>query len=400
MATETTEPIDPTGSAALTADVTDEREPTEPPSDPTVTVYEAEAARWRAEREPADHGPSRRFGARVAAARDAGGPTGPVVDLGCGPGWFTADLAGGTEALPVALDHAGAMLDLVATEAPGVSRVQASLAALPFRRGALGGAYAAKSYVHVAQSVTPIALADLHRATAVGAPVELLVFAGDEELAPLSDDDFPGRRFSKWPEARLADVVTGAGFVIDRIESTDPATSMGHLRVIATRGRTLPDTVGPGMRLLVCGLNPSLYAADRGIGFARPGNRFWPAALAAGLVSRDRDPVHALTAHGVGMTDVVKRATARADELDRQEYREGMARVSRLVEWLQPAAVCFVGLAGWRTAVDRKAVAGVQPEGLGGVPVYVMPSTSGLNAHSSLDDLTQHLRAAADLADG
>lgn len=376
---------------------TDEDGASAPCPDPTVAVYEAEARRWQAEREPPDHGPARRFGARVAATRAAGGPTGPVVDLGCGPGWFTTDVAGGPPA--IALDRAAAMLDLVPGHAPGAPRVQASLTALPFRRGGLGGAYGAKSYVHVARSATPLALADLHRATAVGAPVELLVFSGDRELAPHPGDDFPGRRFSAWSEARFADVVVGAGFAVDRIDAGDPAAPAGHLRVAATRARTLPDTVGPGMRLLVCGLNPSVYAADRGIGFARPGNRYWPAVLAAGLVTRDRDPVHALTAHGVGMTDVVKRATARADELDPQEYRDGMARVERLVAWLRPGAVCFVGLAGWRTAVDRKAVAGVQPAGLGGVPVYVMPSTSGLNAHSTPADLADHLRAAAALAD-
>src|SRR5690606_33071206 len=108
------------------------------------------------------------------------------------------------------------------------------------------------------------------------------------------------------------------------------------------------------------GLNPSQYAADAGVGFARPGNRFWPAMLAAGLVRRDRDPVHALRASGVGMTDLVKRATARVDELTTAEYAEGLARVERLVAWLQPGAVVMVGLAGWRAAVDRRAVVGVQ----------------------------------------
>ena len=367
--------------------------------DPSVAVYEAEAARWQAEREPPDHGPARRFGARVAASRAAGGPPGPVVDLGCGPGWFTPDVTGGTTVTPIALDHAASMLELVPGWAPGVPRVRASLAALPFRRGALGGAYADRSYVHLAQSATPLALADLHRVTAVGAPVELVLFPGDDELAEHPDDDFPGRRFSAWPERRLADVVTGAGFDLDHIETGGPDAPTRHLRVVATRARTLPDTVGPGMRLLVCGLNPSVYSADRGIGFARPGNRYWPSALAAGLVTRDRDPVHALTAHGIGMTDVVKRATARADELARHEYRDGMARVERLARWLRPGAICFVGLAGWRAAVDRKAVAGVQPVGLGGIPIYVMPSTSGLNAHSTPADLTDHLRAAAALAD-
>jgi TDG/mug DNA glycosylase family protein len=152
------------------------------------------------------------------------------------------------------------------------------------------------------------------------------------------------------------------------------------------------------MRLLVCGLNPSVYAADAGVGFARPGNRFWPAARAAGLVTVDRDARAALVQHGVGMTDLVKRATPRADQLTRDEYRAGLARVERLVHWLEPGAVCFVGLAGWRAAVDRRAVAGVQPDGIGGRPAYVMPSTSGLNARVPVGELADHLRAAAALA--
>lgn len=369
--------------------------------DPTLAVYEAEAERWRQEREPPDREPARAFGQRVAVTRAAGPvapglapPHGPVADLGCGPGWFTEDL--GEPA--VALDYARAMLDLVPEFAPGVLRVQASIDALPFRRGGLGGAYANKSYVHVAQSAVPMALADLHRSLAVGAPFELLVFGGDVELAPNEDDDFPGRTFSKWPEQRLHDVVVGAGFTIGEIEGGGGTQRRAGFRITATRARTLPDTVGPGMRLLMCGLNPSVLSADVGTGFARPGNRYWPAALAAGLVTRDRDPWHAIAAHGIGMTDVVKRATARADELSADEYREGMARIERLVAWLRPAAICFVGLAGWRVAVDRKAVAGAQPETLGGVPVYVMPSTSGLNAHSQLPDLTDHMSSALRLA--
>ncbi|MCB1015624.1 MAG: methyltransferase domain-containing protein, partial [Acidimicrobiales bacterium] len=325
--------------------------------DPTRAVYEAEAARWQAARRSPDPAPARAFAARVRAARRAGGPTGPVADLGCGPGWSTAALVEGTDARAVALDVAGAMLDLVPGHAPAAARVQASLAHLPFRPRSLGGAHAIKSYVHLAQSAVPLALAELHQATAPGAPVELLVFEGDVELAPLEVDDFPGRRFSRWPEARLRDVVEGAGFALDRLDTGSATGPPSGLRVQATRERTLPDTVGPGMGLLVCGLNPSVYSADAGVGFARPGNRFWPAALAAGLVSRDRDPWHALRAHGVGMTDVVKRATARADQLDPQEYRDGMARIERLVAWLRPGLVCFVGLAGWRAAVDRRAVA-------------------------------------------
>lgn len=221
----------------------------------------------------------------------------------------------------------------------------------------------------------PLALARLHRTTPVGAPIRVAV-----------DPD-------GWSRPRLVDVLVGGG-------CTDVTVRRraGRWHGRGTRARTLADTVGPGMRLLVCGLNPSVFAADAGIGFARPGNRFWPAALAAGLVTTDRDPVAALVDHGVGMTDLVKRATPRADALHADEYGEGLDRVDRLLAWLAPGAVVFVGLAGWRAAVDRRAVAGPQGD-RHGVPVYVMPSTSGLNARTTPTELVAHLRAAAELAD-
>jgi TDG/mug DNA glycosylase family protein len=215
--------------------------------------------------------------------------------------------------------------------------------------------------------------------------LDLAVGAGDGPDRSGLDDD------------RLRDLLVGAGFEPLEAGPAAPgrAAARGRLAAQARRARTLPDTVGPGMRLLVCGLNPSLYSADAGVGFARPGNRFWPAALAAGLVTVDRDPGHALLHHGLGMTDIVKRATVAAAELTAAEYRGGLARVERLVHWLRPGGVCFVGLAGWRSAVDRRAQPGPQPRGLADVPTYVMPSTSGLNARTSLDELTAHLRAAA-----
>jgi TDG/mug DNA glycosylase family protein len=360
-------------------------------SDPTVAVYEARSREWRARRpvRPDD-------AARALAARTGG--TGPVLDAGCGYGAFAHAL--GSEGAPViALDAARAMLDLVPDSAPGALRVRADLARLPLRRGALAGAWAVRSYVHLARSAVPAALAELHRSLAVGAPVELLVFGGDQEHGPFPGDDFPGRRFSLWPRPMLADVVTGAGFDIDEV--AEDVNAAGHVAFIvrARRARTLPDTVGRGLRLLVCGLNPSLFAADAGVGFARPGNRFWPAARAAGIVSRDRDAFHALRAHGVGLTDLVKRATVRADELSASEYREGMARVERLVAWLAPKAVLVVGLTGWRAAMDRRAVPGQQARLLGGRPAYVMPSTSGLNARCTMAELVGHIEAAAALAD-
>src|SRR4029453_5576667 len=109
-----------------------------------------------------------------------------------------------------------------------------------------------------------------------------------------------------------------------------------------------------------------------------------------GLVTRDRDARHALLHHGLGMTDLVKRATPRAAELTRDEYHNGLARLDRLCAWLQPRGVCFVGLAGWRAAVDRNAASGWQPREVGGRPAYVMPSTSGLNAATPLSELVDH----------
>jgi len=360
---------------------------------PTVDVYERRAVEWVSRRQPVDLEPAEQFAA-WAGPRRAGGA---LVDLGCGPGWHSASLGAGPV---VAIDAAQAMLDEVPRFAPAALRVRADLAHLPVRPGSLGAAFASKSYVHLARAEVPLALAELHRSLAVGSPAEITVFPGRLEHGALPDDDFPGRRFSTWDETLLRDVVEGAGFALDDLRHEPPrGKGEGTFRVRATRARTLADTVGPAMRLLVVGLNPSVYAADAGVGFARPGNRFWPAALAAGLVDRDRDPWHALRVNGVGMTDLVKRATARADELSTDEYRHGVERLGRLIAWLRPRVLCVVGLAGWRAAVDRRARPGRQARTLAGVPVYLVGSTSGLNAHHDLTAITAGFRAALDIAD-
>ena len=149
--------------------------------------------------------------------------------------------------------------------------------------------------------------------------------------------------------------------------------------------------------MLLVGLNPSVYSAERGVAFARPGNRFWPAALQAGIVSVDRDPAHALRHHGVGFTDLVKRATARAGELSTEDYQFGAKRLRELVEWLAPNVVVFLGITGYRFAVDRHASLGVQPGNFGGAATYVMPNPSGLNAHTNIDDLVTHFQSVARL---
>jgi TDG/mug DNA glycosylase family protein len=352
--------------------------------DKTREIYETNAPHWASVRKP-----NRTELARELAARSPG----PSVDLGCGPGWHAVLLSPPV----VALDSAYAMLQVARTNAPAASLVQADLELLPFRRGAFATAWARNSYVHLPRTHVPVALADLHRSLHVGAQAIVLLFLGDDEgRAVFERNDFPGRFFSRWNLEQILAIATGAGFDVDGYDVHGEIDGEVHLRL--TRARTLPDLVAPDMRLLVCGLNPSLYAADAGIGFARPGNRFWPAALAAGIVSRDRDPWQALRTHGIGFTDLVKRATVGAGELTRGEYREGYERVERLVGWLEPNAVVFVGLAGWRAAVDRRATAGVQPTRIGGRPAYVMPSTSGLNARVPVAELADHLRSAATIA--
>ncbi|MDQ1438888.1 MAG: hypothetical protein QOK43_2517 [Acidimicrobiaceae bacterium] len=354
----------------------------------TVRIYEMQADEWIAAR------PAKRveLAQKVASSARAGRP---VVDVGCGPGGHFAVLAEqgasvvGVDAAFSMLAHARDNVDVA-----GSSVVQADLMALPLARQSCGGAWARMSYHHIPRADLPLALAHLHHALAVDAPLALVSQRGADEGVTGADDEFPGRYFACWEPAPLTDVLVGAGFDVAWAEPDGD-----EVVAWATRARTLPDTVGPGMRLLVCGLNPSLYAADAGAGFARRANRFWPAMTAAGLVCEARawDPLHLLTGHGIGMTDLVKRATVAAAELSVEEYRAGVERVRRLVSWLRPGAVLFVGLDGWRKAVDRRAVAGVQPDGFGGVPAYVMPSTSGLNASSQLPALTDHLRAAATL---
>lgn len=350
----------------------------------TVEVYEAEADRWVAARDARRVDAAERVGALAVDGL-------PVLDVGCGPGGHFPYLeAAGAGGGVVGVDAALSML----RHAPAGSLVvQADLMALPFGRMVFGGVWARMSYHHVPRASLPLALAHLHWSMAVGAPLCLVSQRGATESVTGPDDEFPGRFFACWEPGPLRDVLIGAGFDVESVdEDGDQVVAW------ARRARTLPDTVGAGMRLLVCGLNPAIYAADRGAGFARRSNRFWPAMIAAGVVSADRawDPFHLLAACGIGMTDLVKRATVAAAELSVDEYRAGVERVSRLVSWLRPGAVLFVGLDGWRRVIDRRAVPGWQPGGFGGVPAYVMPSTSGLNASSQLPDLVAHLRAATD----
>ncbi len=164
----------------------------------------------------------------------------------------------------------------------------------------------------------------------------------------------------------------------------------------AFRGARVPDLVGPGTRLLFVGINPGLRTAAIQTHFGRAGNRFWPALLRAGIIAEPvdvTDPMTdqvkaALVDRGIGITNIVPGATARADEVTRDELREGARRLTALVERWRPQVVAVLGLTAYRLAFDRPAArAGRQDEGFGPAALWVLPNPSGLNAHETLDSL-------------
>jgi TDG/mug DNA glycosylase family protein len=168
------------------------------------------------------------------------------------------------------------------------------------------------------------------------------------------------------------------------------------------RSRTVPDVVAPGLRVLFSGINPGLLTAWTGHHFARPGNRFWPAMHRSGFTPRLFSPAEQrlLLEIGLGITNVVPRATARADELTRAELVAGGAELRAKVRRLEPAWLAVVGVTAYRAAFGKpKAQVGAQDESIGGTRVWVLPNPSGLNAHWTPTTLAEEfgrLRAAAD----
>lgn len=160
--------------------------------------------------------------------------------------------------------------------------------------------------------------------------------------------------------------------------------------------RTVPDVVAPGLRVLFCGINPGLYTAATGHHFARPGNRFWPALHRCGFTPRLLHPSEQdeLLAHGLGVTNVVARATARADELTRDELVAGAEILAAKAERYRPAWIAVAGVTAYRIGFGRpKAGFGLQPERLGPARLWVLPNPSGLNAHYTLDKLAAQFAA-------
>ncbi|MFC7361849.1 mismatch-specific DNA-glycosylase [Nocardioides astragali] len=173
------------------------------------------------------------------------------------------------------------------------------------------------------------------------------------------------------------------------------------------RDAVVPDLL-PGrdqpLRLLFVGINPGLWTAATQTHFAHPGNRFYPALLRAGILTEPVDQAagmseedrEALRRRGIGITNVVARATARADELTPEELRQGGERLRQLVSEVQPQVVAVAGVTAYRAAFGhRRAKAGEQPDRWGTSRVFVVPNPSGLNAHETVDTLATAYAEAA-----
>jgi double-stranded uracil-DNA glycosylase len=180
-----------------------------------------------------------------------------------------------------------------------------------------------------------------------------------------------------------------------------------RLELEAFRDQPVDDLVGPGVRLLFVGINPGLWTAATNTHFARPGNRFYPALYLSGISDRLLDPAAGLdeTARqhlldrGVGVTNLVNRATVRADELSAAELRKGAASLVESVEQWQPKVAAVLGVTAYRIGFNRpRAVAGRQPESLGGADLFVLGNPSGLNAHETAASLARSFRTAAEAA--
>src|SRR5262245_56591340 len=139
--------------------------------------------------------------------------------------------------------------------------------------------------------------------------------------------------------------------------------------IAAAAGRTVPDLIAPGLGVLFCGINPGLYSGATRHHFARPGNRFWPALHAAGSTERIVSPwdERTLLDYGLGITNLVARATAAAAELEPHELRAGRTRLVRKVKRFGPRALAVLGIGAYRLAFEKPAaVAGRQRETIGG----------------------------------
>jgi TDG/mug DNA glycosylase family protein len=160
----------------------------------------------------------------------------------------------------------------------------------------------------------------------------------------------------------------------------------------AAYNQEVPDIIAPNLKVLFCGINASLYSAAVGHHFARPGNRLWPTLYRAGFTDRLLSPAEdtTLLEYGYGMTNIVARATARADELQRAELQQGYNDLAVKVAKFRPQYLAILGISAYRIAFNHKhATLGLQSQPLAAAKVWVLPNPSGLNAHYQLNDLAR-----------
>jgi TDG/mug DNA glycosylase family protein len=183
-----------------------------------------------------------------------------------------------------------------------------------------------------------------------------------------------------------------------RAASSQPDLRPTPAALAAAEGSRVPDLIAPGLKVLFCGINPSLYSAVVGHHFARPGNRFWPTLHRAGFTDRLLQPSEerALLALGIGITNVCPLASASAESLTPADYASGCAVLRRKLRRYRPRAIAFLGLGAYRIAAgDPNATVGQQERPFAGVVAWALPNPSGLNAHYQLADLVECYRALA-----
>jgi double-stranded uracil-DNA glycosylase len=164
----------------------------------------------------------------------------------------------------------------------------------------------------------------------------------------------------------------------------------------AAAGRTVPDIIGPGLRVLFSGINPGLWSGAVGHHFARPGNRFWKALAASGFTKDVLSPYdeRQLLNVGIGITNLVPTATRSAAEVTSTQLRRGVVGLGRKVGRWHPRAVAVLGLGAYRTGFDnRGGKIGRQPEGFNGAQLWVVPNPSGIQAYYPFERLVAELQA-------
>lgn len=172
-------------------------------------------------------------------------------------------------------------------------------------------------------------------------------------------------------------------------------------------GKSVPDLIGPGCRLLFAGINPGLWTAATQTHFAHPSNRFYPALQRAGLIDRPIDPAAGMTPddrayflqRGIGISNLFHQATRTAAEITTTDLRSGAGRLTELVQERRPRVVAVAGITAYRTAFGRRnAATGLQPQPIGSAELWVVPNPSGLNAHETVESLARWYRIVGEAA--